>query len=189
GELTSDYWLTGSSDENNTAGGHFSISRDGILTSTWKNETVNQSRGYVLTDQFLEFFYNGRSDLNGSGRLTALQLTNVPWTNLTYESGFTTAENNPCQYRVVHLLDGSRELQMRGQVQNTAGTALPTATSPYIGLLPATARPIRNELVAAADSSRKGARVAVLKNGYIQIDTPNAGTTYVSLGGIRILLD
>ncbi|MCD5030386.1 collagen-like triple helix repeat-containing protein, partial [Enterococcus asini] len=41
GELTSDYWLTGSSDENNTAGGHFSISRDGILTSTWKNETVN----------------------------------------------------------------------------------------------------------------------------------------------------
>lgn len=189
GELTSDYWLTGSGDENNTSGGHFSISRDGILTSTWKNETVNQSRGYVLTDQFLEFFYNGRSDLNGSGRLTALQLTNVPWTNLPYESGFTTAENNPCQYRVVHLLDGSRELQMRGQVQNTGGTALPTATSPYIGLLPATARPIRNELVAAADSSRKGARVAVLKNGYIQIDTPNANTTYVSLGGIRILLE
>lgn len=189
GELTSDYWLTGSGDENNTSGGHFSISRDGILTSTWKNETVNQSRGYVLTDQFLEFFYNGRSDLNGSGRLTARQLTQVPWTNLPYESGFTTAENNPCQYRVVYLLDGSRELQMRGQVQNTAGTALPTATSPYIGLLPETARPIRNELIAAADSTRKGARVAVLKNGYIQIDTPNAGTTYVSLGGIRILLD
>ena len=189
GELTSDYWLTGSSDENNTSGGHFSISRDGILTSTWKNETVNQSRGYVLTDQFLEFFYNGRSDLNGSGRLTARQLTQVPWTNLPYESGFTTAENNPCQYRVVYLLDGSRELQMRGQVQNTAGTALPTTTSPYIGILPETARPVRNELIAAADSSRKGARVAVLKNGYIQIDTPNAGTTYVSLGGIRILLE
>ncbi|WP_270596854.1 phage tail spike protein [Enterococcus asini] len=189
GELTSDYWLTGSGDENNTSGGHFSISRDGILTSTWKNETVNQSRGYVLTDQFLEFFYNGRSDLNGSGRLTARQLTQVPWTNLPYESGFTTAENNPCQYRVVYLLDGSRELQMRGQVQNTAGTALPTTTSPYIGILPETARPVRNELIAAADSSRKGARVAVLKNGYIQIDTPNANTTYVSLGGIRILLE
>lgn len=189
GELTSDYWLTGSGDENNTSGGHFSISRDGILTSTWKNETVNQSRGYVLTDQFLEFFYNGRSDLNGSGRLTARQLTQVPWTNLPYESGFTTAENNPCQYRVVYLLDGSRELQMRGQVQNTGGTALPTTTSPYIGILPETARPVRNELIAAADSSRKGARVAVLKNGYIQIDTPNANTTYVSLGGIRILLE
>ena len=162
--------------------GMFKVDRDGDISNS-RNEAGVSSQ-YELTADHLSMFSNGIG-----GQLTARQLMQVPWTNLPYESGFTTAENNPCQYRVVYLLDGSRELQMRGQVQNTAGTALPTATSPYIGLLPATARPIRNELVAAADSSRKGARVAVLKNGYIQIDTPNANTTYVSLGGIRILLD
>ncbi|MDT2756980.1 hypothetical protein P7G51_06260 [Enterococcus asini] len=167
----------------NYAGGLFYIDQGGTIYHR-TNVSGSHSDSYTLTPAALAMesgYYEGA--------LTAQQLTNVPWTNLPYESGFTTAENNPCQYRVVHLLDGSRELQMRGQVQNTGGTALPTATSPYIGLLPATARPIRNELVAAADSSRKGARVAVLKNGYIQIDTPNANTTYVSLGGIRILLE
>ncbi|WP_302372877.1 phage tail spike protein [Enterococcus asini] len=162
--------------------GMFKVDRNGDISNS-RNEAGVSSQ-YELTADHLSMSSNGIG-----GQLTARQLMQVPWTNLPYESGFTTAENNPCQYRVVYLLDGSRELQMRGQVQNTAGTALPTATSPYIGLLPATARPVRNELVAAADSSRKGARVAVLKNGYIQIDTPNANTTYVSLGGIRILLE
>ncbi|WP_270598731.1 hypothetical protein [Enterococcus asini] len=188
GELTSDYWLAGSSDENNTAGGHFSISRDGILTSTWKNETVAQSRGYVLTDQFLEFFYNGRSDLNGSGRLTALQLTNVPWTDFEYSSGYTTAESAPCQYRVVYLLDGSKELQLRGRVKKTDGTAMPTNTSFPIATLPASARVSRTEIFPAADDTRKGARVALLTTGIVQLDAVN-GSKYVSLGGIRVPLD
>lgn len=160
----------------------FKVDRNGDISNS-RNEAGVSSQ-YELTADHLSMSSNGVG-----GQLTARQLMQVPWTNLPYESGFTTAENNPCQYRIVYLLDGSRELQMRGQVQNTTGTALPTATSPYIGLLPATARPVRNELVAAADSSRKGARVTVLKNGYIQIDTPNANTTYVSLGGIRILLE
>lgn len=183
GELTiGDGLMLNQYQTGNDTSGMFKVDRNGDISSS-RNEAGVSSQ-YELTADHLSMSSNGIG-----GQLTARQLMQVPWTNLPYESGFTTAENNPCQYRIVYLLDGSRELQMRGQVQNTAGTALPTATSPYIGLLPATARPVRNELVAAADSSRKGARVSVLKNGYIQIDTPNANTTYVSLGGIRILLE
>lgn len=77
GEYTTGYWANGSKDENLTAGGEFRISKDGILTNNWKDTTVNKSQGYVLNDQFLEFFSNGRSDITFTGRLTAETLSQM----------------------------------------------------------------------------------------------------------------
>lgn len=120
------------------------------------------------------------------GYLPAAALNPASWTNLSYAPGFTTAENNPCQYRKVQLVDGSWELQLRGQIKPTSGDFSTTA-SPTGGILPAGFRPTRNELVPAADSTKRGARVVVLATGEIQINTPNGGN-YVSFGGIRIAL-
>lgn len=120
------------------------------------------------------------------GYLPAAALNPASWTNLSYSSGFTTAENNPCQYRKVQLVDGSWELQLRGQIKPTSGDFSTTA-SPTGGVLPAGYRPVRNEIVTAADSTKKGARVVVLSDGQIQLNTPNGGN-YVSFGGIRIAL-
>ena len=175
--------------------GNVTISRTGSDGSTWTT-TMDRVQGFVDT------YKSGPSapsrvtqlgqgklymvEAGVGGYLPAAALNPASWTNLSYASGFTTAENNPCQYRKVQLVDGSWELQLRGQIKPTSGD-FSTSASPTGGILPAGFRPIRNELVTAADSTKKGARVVVLATGEIQINTPNGGN-YVSFGGIRIAL-
>ncbi|WP_142964715.1 phage tail protein [Enterococcus casseliflavus] len=175
--------------------GNVIIERSGSDGSTWKT-SMDRSLGFQDT------YKSGPSapsrvtqlgqgklymvEAGVGGYLPAAALNPASWTNLSYASGFTTAENNPCQYRKVQLVDGSWELQLRGQIKPTSGDFSTTA-SPTGGILPAGFRPIRNELVTAADSTKKGARVVVLATGEIQINTPNGGN-YVSFGGIRIAL-
>lgn len=175
--------------------GNVIIERNGSDGSTWKT-SLDRSLGFQDT------YKSGPSapsrvtqlgqgklymvEAGVGGYLPAAALNPASWTNLSYASGFTTAENNPCQYRKVQLVDGSWELQLRGQIKPTSGD-FSTSASPTGGILPAGFRPIRNELVTAADSTKKGARVVVLATGEIQINTPNGGN-YVSFGGIRIAL-
>lgn len=175
--------------------GNVTISRTGSDGSTWTT-TMDRVQGFVDT------YKSGPSapsrvtqlgqgklymvEAGVGGYLPAAALNPASWTNLSYASGFTTAENNPCQYRKVQLVDGSWELQLRGQIKPTSGD-FSTSASPTGGILPAGFRPTRNELVPAADSTKRGARVVVLATGEIQINTPNGGN-YVSFGGIRIAL-
>ncbi|MGF2080126.1 hypothetical protein [Enterococcus casseliflavus] len=175
--------------------GNVIIERSGSDGSTWKT-SMDRSLGFQGT------YKSGPSapsrvtqlgqgklymvEAGVGGYLPAAALNPASWTNLSYAPGFTTAENNPCQYRKVQLVDGSWELQLRGQIKPTSGD-FSTSASPTGGILPAGFRPIRNELVTAADSTKKGARVVVLATGEIQINTPNGGN-YVSFGGIRIAL-
>ena len=175
--------------------GNVIIERSGSDGSTWKT-SMDRSLGFQDT------YKSGPSapsrvtqlgqgklymvEAGVGGYLPAAALNPASWTNLSYAPGFTTAENNPCQYRKVQLVDGSWELQLRGQIKPTSGD-FSTSASPTGGILPAGFRPIRNELVTAADSTKKGARVVVLATGEIQINTPNGGN-YVSFGGIRIAL-
>ncbi|MFT0197752.1 hypothetical protein ACMHYI_14760 [Candidatus Enterenecus avicola] len=175
--------------------GNVTISRTGSDGSTWTT-TMDRVQGFVdtyksgpsapsrVTQLGQGKLYMVESGVGGY--LPAAALNPASWTNLSYASGFTTAENNPCQYRKVQLVDGSWELQLRGQIKPTSGD-FSTSASPTGGILPAGFRPTRNELVPAADSTKKGARVVVLSTGEIQINTPNGGN-YVSFGGIRIAL-
>lgn len=175
--------------------GNVTISRTGSDGSTWTT-IMDRVQGFVdtyksgpsapsrVTQLGQGKLYMVESGVGGY--LPAAALNPASWTNLSYASGFTTAENNPCQYRKVQLVDGSWELQLRGQIKPTSGDFSTTA-SPTGGILPAGFRPTRNELVPAADSTKRGARVVVLATGEIQINTPNGGN-YVSFGGIRIAL-
>ena len=175
--------------------GNVTIARTGSDGSTWTT-TMDRVQGFVDTYKAssssparIAQLGQGKLYLAESGvggYLPAAAVNPASWTNLSYASGFTTAENNPCQYRKVQLVDGSWELQLRGQIKPTSGD-FSTSASPTGGILPAGFRPIRNELVTAADSTKKGARVVVLASGEIQLNTPNGGN-YVSFGGIRIAL-
>ena len=175
--------------------GNVTISRTGSDGSTWTT-TMDRVQGFVDTYKAssssparIAQLGQGKLYLAESGvggYLPAAAVNPASWTNLSYAPGFTTAENNPCQYRKVQLVDGSWELQLRGQIKPTSGD-FSTSASPTGGILPAGFRPTRNELVPAADSTKKGARVVVLATGEIQINTPNGGN-YVSFGGIRIAL-
>ena len=175
--------------------GNVTIARTGSDGSTWTT-TMDRVQGFVDTYKAssssparIAQLGQGKLYLAESGvggYLPAAAVNPASWTNLSYASGYTTAENNPCQYRKVQLVDGSWELQLRGQIKPTSGD-FSTSASPTGGILPAGFRPTRNELVPAADSTKKGARVVVLSTGEIQINTPNGGN-YVSFGGIRIAL-
>lgn len=123
---------------------------------------------------------------NYAGSLTAESLATKTWIDIRYEPGYTTAESNPCQYRIIALVDGTKELQLRGQARPTSGN-FPTNGSPSIAILPVEARPSSNELLMVADSTKKGARVGVLAGGNIQVAAVN-GSSYISLGGIRVTL-
>ena len=175
--------------------GNVTIARTGSDGSTWTT-TMDRVQGFVDTYKAssssparIAQLGQGKLYLAESGvggYLPAAAVNPASWTNLSYAPGFTTAENNPCQYRKVQIVDGSWELQLRGQIKPTSGDFSTTA-SPVGGILPVGFRPIRNELVPAADSTKKGARVVVLATGEIQLNTPNGGN-YVSFGGIRIAL-
>ncbi|MFR0815285.1 MAG: hypothetical protein ACLSIL_12890 [Enterococcus casseliflavus] len=175
--------------------GNVTIARTGSDGSTWMT-TMDRVQGFVDTYKAssssparIAQLGQGKLYLAESGvggYLPAAAVNPASWTNLSYASGFTTAENIPCQYRKVQLVDGSWELQLRGQIKPSSGD-FSTSASPTGGILPAGFRPTRNELVPAADSTKKGARVVVLSTGEIQINTPNGGN-YVSFGGIRIAL-
>lgn len=175
--------------------GNVVISRTGSNGSIWTTE-LDRSLGFRdtyrasssaparVTQLGQGKLYMAESGVGGY--LPAMALSQVPWTSFPYAAGFTTAENNPCQYRKIMLVDGTWELQLRGQIKPTSG-GFSTTASPTGGVLPAGYRPARNEIVAAADSTKKGARVVVLATGEVQLNTPNGGN-YVSFGGIRIAL-
>lgn len=175
--------------------GNVVISRTGSNGSIWTTE-LDRSLGFRdtyrasssaparVTQLGQGKLYMAESGVGGY--LPAMALSQVPWTSFPYAAGFTTAENNPCQYRKIMLVDGTWELQLRGQIKPTSG-GFSTTASPTGGVLPAGYRPARNAIVAAADSTKKGARVVVLATGEVQLNTPNGGN-YVSFGGIRIAL-
>lgn len=117
------------------------------------------------------------------GQITAENVTLVPWTNLTYLSGFTTAENNPCQYRKIKNLDGSYTVQFKGQVKPVSGRF--NATGEYLPLqVPAVIKPSINAFgIGIPDFTNiQSARIVVLRSdGRVQFMIRGNATDYVSL--------
>ena len=120
---------------------------------------------------------------NWNGQITAENVTLVPWTNLTYLSGYTTAENNPCQYRKIKNLDGSYTVQFRGQVKPVSGRF--NATGEYLALqVPAVIKPSINAFgLGIPDFTNiQSARIVVLRSdGRVQLMIRGNATDYVSL--------
>lgn len=155
-----------------------------------KGGTGHQTGYYTQSGIYLQDNIN-----NWNGSITAEQLTLVPWTNLTYLSGFTTAENNPCQYRIVKILDGSYEVQFRGQVKPSSGSFGANTTS-YVASIPNAIMPSKNafgigipdfnaiqnaRLVVVADQTSSNPR-------QLQIKVTGNATSYVSLDMLRYVL-
>ncbi|MGH1816589.1 phage tail protein, partial [Enterococcus casseliflavus] len=124
--------------------GNVIIERSGSDGSTWTT-TMDRVQGFVDTYKAssssparIAQLGQGKLYLAESGvggYLPAAAVNPASWTNLSYAPGFTTAENNPCQYRKVQIVDGSWELQLRGQIKPTSGDFSTTA-SPVGGILP-----------------------------------------------------
>lgn len=124
------------------------------------------------------------------GYLPAAALNSSSWVNLPYASGFTTAENNPCQYRVFYQIDGSKLIRFRGQFQPTSGTLTTAGTYPFgQGTLPAAIRPSKTEFAYAAVNNGTGGRLAVTPAGSFILHAAQSGNSYCSISGMSYLID
>jgi hypothetical protein len=125
-----------------------------------------------------------------SGTLTAKALTPTSWITLPLASGWKTAESNPCQYKIVYQLDGSRLIKFRGQFTNT-GESIPSgANYPFgQGNLPAAIRPERTEFAYGATNTGTGGRLAVTTAGSFIFHPQAAGASYVAISAMQYILE
>lgn len=120
------------------------------------------------------------------GQITAENVTPVPWTNLTYSAGYTTAENNPCQYRKIRNLDGSYKVEFRGQVRLVSGNFLASSGFYSIANLPVGVRPNTNKFANAVGdvTGAQTIRIGALTDGNIQIGVRGTATAYVAIDSL-----
>lgn len=178
------------------SGGNVIISRTGSDGSKWTTK-LDRTLGFDDTYQPPSSSAPARTTRLGQGRLfmaesgvggylPASALNPTGWTNLPYASGFTTAENNPCQYRMFPQLDGSTLVRFRGQFQLTTGGNIPTSTQrPFgDGGIPPIIRPSKTEFAQGSSNRASGGRIAVSGAGNFFYNAETADQTYVSISAI-----
>lgn len=148
----------------------------------------------ALTFDTLTLVSKGEGVLDYGGSLTARQLTNTQWINLTYATGFRTSENNPCQYRLIYDLQDNPVVQFRGQVERTTG--LMTGTTYPFTTLPPAIRTTKNVFKACTGDATElqTIRVGALKgdmgsvSNMIQVKAVGA-TQYVDISGLSYIVE
>lgn len=175
----------------------YSAPQNGINGVFQVDRIGNITNGRTLGNGFQQYELSpGGLALNDgaySGILTAQALTKTPWMNLVYGSGYSVAENNNMQYRIIYQPDGSRLIRFRGQFKKSDNSTLPANTSIYpIGdathTIPKAIHPARTEFGYAATNSGNGGRLAVSNTGMFIVTLASA-STYVSISGIQYILD
>ncbi|MGX7008536.1 hypothetical protein SAMN02746068_00499 [Lactococcus chungangensis CAU 28 = DSM 22330] len=150
-----------------------------------KNDTTKFQQAWYTPS----YLYFSDSINNWTGQITAENVTLAPWTNLTYLSGYTTAENNPCQYRKIKNLDGSYTVQFRGQVKPVSGSFPGTNSESnfqIIANLPVDIRPIRHTFLSAVGDmmGTQTIRIGALSDGRIQVGVRGTASSYIGINSL-----
>ena len=103
------------------------------------------------------------------------------WYTLPLTSSTVVSEGRTPRYK-----NYGKRVELTGQVAKTSGSFTTSAFA--VATLPAGSRPSTNKVFMVGDSTFKGARVAVLTSGQIQVHSAN-NSSYVSLDGIAFDLD
>lgn len=96
------------------------------------------------------------------------------WKDISLISGYVDSENRTPQYKV-----SGNKVELRGQVEKSNGSAVKGTCA----ILPTAIRPSMNRIFQCADDTYYGCRVAIVRDGTVQIRTAT-NSTYVSLDGI-----
>lgn len=112
---------------------------------------------------------------------TYISTNGAPWNALNLINNVTESEGRTPMYK-----NTGKRVEFTGQIAKASGTF--TTSAFVVATLPEGSRPSENKLFAVADDTFKGARVAVLSSGLIQVQSAN-NSGYVSLDGIAFDLD
>ena len=96
------------------------------------------------------------------------------WKDISLVSGYAASENRTPQYKV-----SGNKVELRGQVEKSNGSTV----NGTCAILPTAIRPSMNRIFQCADDTYYGCRVAIVRDGTVQIRTA-VNSTYVSLDGI-----
>lgn len=112
---------------------------------------------------------------------TYIPVIGASWYTLPLTSSTVASEGRTPRYK-----NYGKRVELTGQVAKTSGSFTTSAFA--VATLPAGSRPSTNKVFMVGDSTFKGARVAVLTSGQIQVHSAN-NSSYVSLDGIAFDLD
>lgn len=136
------------------------------------------------TDTLQKIFYYNNGSLEIAMRYRSNNVWNdwslIPvysdskWKDISLVSGYVASENRTPQYKV-----SGNKVELRGQVEKSNGSAVKGTCA----ILPTAIRPSMNRIFQCADDTYYGCRVAIVRDGTVQIRTA-ANSTYVSLDGI-----
>lgn len=124
---------------------------------------------------------------NFTGTLNASALTKTPWINISYRTGYSTAEGNPCQYRIVYQLDGTRKVYFRGQFKRDTTMVAGADQHPFD--MPAGTRPATTIMGYGPTNTGQGSRPYVTNTGYFGTLIGAAAATYVEISNISYEID
>ncbi|EAD9694848.1 hypothetical protein AF172_07515 [Listeria monocytogenes] len=135
----------------------------------------------ILTSKSLQFNENGNIKLS----IDADSFYSTPWQNLILNSGYSTAESNAPQYRIVCVF-GIRFAIFRGQVQKSTAW---TATNNAFASVPFKVQTKKTAMAYAPTNKAIGGRVQASSSntmGFIPADT---SITYFALNQLFYILD
>ncbi|EAG6952177.1 hypothetical protein AB967_08785 [Listeria monocytogenes] len=135
----------------------------------------------ILTSKSLQFNENGNIKLS----IDADSFYVTEWQNLILNSGYSTAESNAPQYRIICVF-GIRIAFFRGQVQKSSAW---TATNNAFASVPFEVQTTKTAMAYAPTSKASGGRVHASSSnamGFIPADT---SVTYFSLNQLFYVLD
>lgn len=112
---------------------------------------------------------------------TYIPVNGAPWNTLTLINNVAASEGRTPMYK-----NTGKRVELTGQIAKASGSF--TTTAFVAATLPVGSRPAENKVFMAADNTFKGARVAVLSSGLIQVQSANS-SSYVSLDGIAFDID
>lgn len=110
-----------------------------------------------------------------------IPVNGAPWYTLSLINNVVASEGRTPRYK-----NSGKRVELTGQIARSSGNFTTSALA--VATLPAGYRPSTTKVFMVGDNTFKGARVAVLTSGQIQVHSAN-NSSYVSLDGIAFDLD
>lgn len=137
-------------------------------------ETDTLQKIFYYNNGSLEIAMRYRSNNTWSNWSLFPVYSDSQWTDISLVSGYVASEDRTPQYKV-----SGNKVELRGQVEKSNGSTV----NGTCAILPTAIRPSMNRIFQCADDTYYGCRVAIVRDGTVQIRTA-ANSTYVSLDGI-----
>lgn len=141
--------------------------------------------GQLLNGTTYATDYIGMSDVaNGFvGKITAANLTETPWITLPLRTGYSIAEDNPPQYRIIYNLDGTKEIVFRGQFKRDSGAMVANGDQHPFDL-PVNIRPATTIMGYGATNTGNGGRLYCTSSGWFGTIIGSSNATYVEISSM-----